>query len=167
MVAVRRGSRAEGSRSILELWTEYRERAVVSRDTARGRIRDGWTPEAAFTTPKLGETREPLPLILAYITRNGPATVGEIVDAIPCGSRSLIGRTLRAAIRNGALHSEMKRHGNGSRKLYILGPAPRVEVATGGPAWINPIRARALGLPTVSRHDETPIDYANPMRGAA
>lgn len=150
---------------MLELWTEYRDVAVVPRETARARIRDGWTPEAAFTTPRLGETLEPLPIILAHIKANGPATVGEIVVAVECGSRSFIGRTLKAAVQNGALHVEMKRHGNGSRKFYILGPAPRMEIATGGVPWVNPIRARSLGLPTFSRRDESPIDYANPIRG--
>jgi hypothetical protein len=152
---------------MLELWTEWRDRARVPRETARERIRNGWTPEPAFTTPLRGDTLEPLPKILAHIKQNGPKTVGEIVVAVECGSRSFIGRTLRAAIRKGVLHTQTKRVGNGSRKLYVLGPAPRLEIESGGVPWIHPIRARALGLPVATRRDESPIDYANPIRGAA
>jgi hypothetical protein len=44
---------------------------------------------------------------------------------------------------------------------------PQLDDAWTPRAWVHPIRARLLGLPVAQRQDDTPIDYAHPMRKVA
>lgn len=155
---------------IAALWNEWKDRAAVSRQCARERLRDGWTPEAAFLTPRITGAPDPTPFILDYIQRHGPACVNTITAALDRGSVNVIGRALRDAVRRRKLHVAMARSDvGGNVKLYHFGPAPRLwgNAVEDSPKWINPIRRRALGLPVAhAPHPEPDTDYAHPRKAA-
>ena len=155
--------------SIAGLWHEWKDRAVVSRECARERLRKGWTAEAAFMTPRTTSAADPTPFILAYVQRHGPACVSTIAAALDRGTANYLGPALRDAVRRRKLHVTKA---GGNVKLYHFGPAPRLwgdaEPVEESPKWIHPIRRRLLGLPVAQApRDVAEPDYAHPMRTVA
>lgn len=159
------GVKKIGVPTMQAMWEAWRERAIVPREVARERMRNGWDTERAFMTPLNATVGDPLPHILAHIQQHGPSSVTDLTEALACGSLSLIGRTLRGAVIAKKLHTTSQRRVKGTHKLYHLGREPRPDPTPGGPAWVHPIRARALGLPVATRRDEVALDYAHPARG--
>lgn len=159
-----------------KLWDEWRDRAVVKRDTARNRLRKGWSVEAAFLTHKLQHVADLLPDLVACLSQHGPLCLDDLAQHFPHVSRSVIGRILRDAVTRSRLSVELHRRGTGrgagTVKRYSLAARRPQDVApiaqTGGPAWVHPIRARALGLPVASVVRDAPaMDYAHPRKVAA
>ena len=148
-------------RDTKEQWATIKDRAIVSRSLVRYRMRHGWTLERALTTPKL-VSRDCSADLYALIVATPGITIDAIRAALPDLSRQMVQRGMRAIIATGAVTRArvIAASGMGPRRLYGHFASPALAQAVRETAavdvadeqwtprpYVNPIRARALGLP--------------------
>ena len=174
-----RDARPAPYRDTAEQWDAVKDRAVVPREIVRNRMRHGWALEPALTTPK--EWKRPVAARIREAVKRSPGITAEgLRTALPDVNKSIIYRTVGRDVDAGRIRTvKAPGHNPDGWRLvigYVLVPESAISKRTGRPhrdeewtpgAWVHPIRARLLGLPVAQRQDDTPIDYAHPMRKVA
>jgi DNA-binding HxlR family transcriptional regulator len=116
--------------------------------------------------------------VVALLTAHGPLNVAEIVELLPHIRKTVLKTQIRRMEADQALMRHgVRMHAGREGTAWTLGPVTLEARPSRGRAaepdtwvpgvWINPIRARLLGIPVARRQDDEPVDYAHPMRRAA
>ena len=117
--------------------------------------------------------------IVAILTAHGPLSVSEIAERLPQARKTVV----KSQMARMATEQKVMRVGRTEQDgrlitTWTVGPVPLTgRPSRGRPAhvdtytpmpWVNPIRARALGLPVAQATREVPeTDFGNPRRRAA
>jgi hypothetical protein len=114
--------------------------------------------------------------IVAHVVAFPGQTMPQIVYAFAHVPSRTVYRVIQAAVAQKLVRREPRQQGSLMTVIFPYGtpkatttPAVRSKDGHASAAWINPIRARALGLPVATRaagRDAAP-PFHNPLRGAA
>jgi hypothetical protein len=174
-----RDARPAPYRDTAEQWDAVKDRAVVPREIVRNRMRHGWALEPALTTPK--EWKRPVAARIREAVKRSPGITAEgLRAALPDVPKAIIYKTVGRDVDAGRIRTVKVDGHNPDGWGKVLGYVmvaeteqpkgrgrPQLDDAWTPGAWVHPIRARLLGLPVAQRQDDTPIDYAHPMRKVA